>query len=70
MWLTPDTHTWVWMCARAHVCVCMCVLAAVISDGETKGGETMEHLGFRERWGRAWGLLVGMSYVHQELAAG
>ena len=52
------------------VCVCVCVLAAVISDGETKGGETMEHLGFRERWGRAWGLLVGMSYVHQELAAG
>ena len=51
------------------VCVCVCV-AAVISDGEIKGGETMEHLGFRERWGRAWGLLVGMSYVHQELAAG
>ena len=53
------------------VCVYMCVcIAAVMSDGETRGGETMEHLGFWERWGQAWGLLVGMSCVHQELAAG
>ena len=53
------------------MCVYMCVcIAAVMSDGETRGGETMEHLGFWERWGQAWGLLVGMSCVHQELAAG
>ena len=53
------------------VCVCVCVcVAAVMSDGETRGGEIIEHLGFWEWWGQAWGLLVGMSCVPQELAAG